>query len=50
MYFVDTMMAFKEGDRENDTYGRMRFIAGLLSVEEVKLLAAYCAMPALPEE
>lgn len=49
-YFVDTMMAFKEGDRENDAYGRMRFVASLLSPEEIKALAAYYSMPASKEE
>jgi cytochrome c553 len=50
VYFVDTMMAFKEGDRENDAYGRMRFIASQLSDEEIETLAAYYSMPPLPEE
>lgn len=49
-YFIDTMMAFREGDRENDAYGRMRFIANTLTEEEIKTLAAYYSMPPLPED
>ena len=49
-YFVDTMTAFKDGDRENDAYGRMRFVAGELTEDEIKELAAYYSMPASPEE
>lgn len=45
VYFVDTMMAFREGDRENDAYSRMRFIANQLTEEEIKALAAYYSMP-----
>lgn len=50
VYFVDAMMAFKEGDRENDSYGRMRWIADQLTDDEIKALAAYYSMPALPKE
>jgi cytochrome c553 len=50
VYFVDTMMAFKEGDRENDAYGRMRFIASQLTDEEIVALATYYSMPPLPQE
>ena len=50
VYFVDTMMAFREGDRENDAYGRMRFIANQLTEDEIKALAAYYSMPPAPEE
>lgn len=49
VYFVDTMTAFKDGDRENDAYGRMRFIAGQLTEDEIRELAAYYSMPASPE-
>jgi cytochrome c553 len=49
-YFVDTMVEFKEGDRENDAYGRMRFIAGQLTDDEIEELASYYAMPKSPEE
>lgn len=42
-YFVTTMLAYKEEDRENDIYSRMRFIAGELSEEEINELADYYA-------
>jgi len=42
-YFITTMMAFKEEDRENDIYSRMRFIAGELSEKEITELADYYA-------
>ncbi len=42
-YFVTTMMAYKEGDRANDIYSRMRFIAGELSEKEITELADYYA-------
>jgi cytochrome c553 len=48
-YFTDIMTAFKEGDRENDHYGRMRYIASILSEEEIEQLAAYYSMPPAPE-
>ena len=44
-HFVETMTAFQGGDRENDHYGRMRFIAAQLSADEIKELAAYYAAP-----
>jgi len=42
-YFIMTMMAFKEDDRENDIYSRMRFIAQELSEKEITELADYYA-------
>lgn len=42
-YFVTTMLAYKEEDRENDIYSRMRFIAAELSEEEITQLADYYA-------
>lgn len=48
-YFVYTMSEFKEGDRTNDVYSRMRLIAEALSDEEIEALAAYYAAP-VPEE
>ncbi len=42
-YFVTTMMAYKEGDRENDIYSRMRFIAQELTEDEITQLADYYA-------
>lgn len=50
VYFVDTMTAFRDGDRENDAYGRMRFIANQLTEGEINELAAYYSMPPLPDE
>jgi len=47
-YFVTTMTEFKEGDRSNDVYSRMRSIAEALTEEEIEALAAYygAAVPA----
>jgi cytochrome c553 len=42
-YFITTMMAYKEEDRENDIYSRMRFIAGELTEKEITELADYYA-------
>lgn len=42
-YFVTTMMEYKEEDRENDIYSRMRYIAGELSEQEINELADYYA-------
>ncbi len=42
-YFITTMMAFKEDDRSNDIYSRMRFIAQKLSEKEITELADYYA-------
>lgn len=42
-YFITTMMGFKEDDRENDIYSRMRFIAQELSEKEITELADYYA-------
>jgi cytochrome c553 len=48
-HFVETMIAFREGERENDEYGRMRFIAGQLSEDEITVLATYYAAGRSPE-
>lgn len=48
-YFITTMTEFKEGDRANDIYGRMRTTAEALTLEEIEALAAYYSA-ALPEE
>ena len=48
-YFVTTMTEFKEGDRANDVYGRMRHVAEVLTDEEIEGLAAYYSLP-VPEE
>jgi len=43
VYFVETMKEFQSGDRANDLYGRMRFIASRLTDDEITALAAYYA-------
>ena len=48
-YFVTTMTEFKEGDRENDVYSRMRVVAEVLTEEEIEALADYFAIPEPPE-
>lgn len=40
-HFIDLMTAFKDGDRENDHYQRMRFVASQLSEKEIEQLADY---------
>jgi cytochrome c553 len=40
-YFVKTLMAYKNGQRHNDIYSRMRLIAKQLSEEEIRELAGY---------
>jgi cytochrome c553 len=40
------MKAFKEGDRANDHYGRMRYIASKLSDQEIEQTAAFYSAPA----
>jgi cytochrome c553 len=47
-YLVFTLTEFKEGDRTNDIYARMRGIAEALTEEEIEGLAAYygAAVPA----
>jgi len=40
-YFVETMIAFQDEDRENDIYSRMRNLAKELTEEEIEKLAAY---------
>lgn len=47
-YFVTTMTEFREGDRENDVYSRMRFVAQALTEEEIEALADYFAIPEPP--
>jgi len=42
-YLVLSLDEFKEGDRENDIYARMRHIAEALTEEEIEGLAAYYA-------
>lgn len=49
-HFVDTMTEFKEGDRTNDLYGRMRFITQQLTDDEIEELASYYASIASLQE
>ncbi|NCA90319.1 MAG: cytochrome c4 [Gammaproteobacteria bacterium] len=49
-HFVETMTAFQTGDRANDQYGRMRFIASQLSEQEIAELAAYYGAKPSPKE
>ena len=44
------MTAYREGERANDHYARMRFIAGQLTEEEIVELANYYAAKKAPEE
>ena len=48
-YFITTMTEFREGDRSNDIYGRMRTTAEALTEAEIEALAAYYSA-ALPPE
>jgi len=43
--FADTMKAFKDEDRANDHFGRMRFIAQQLTDEEMESIVAYYRAP-----
>ena len=40
-YFTRTLLSYKNGQRHNDVYSRMRLIAQQLSDEEIKELALY---------
>jgi len=48
-YLVDSMVAFKDEDRTNDIYSRMRYVSEALTEEEIEALADYYAAD-LPEE
>ena len=48
-YLVDSMLAFKEGDRTNDIYSRMRYVSEALTEAEIEALADYYASD-LPED
>ena len=48
-YLVDSMVAFKDEDRTNDIYSRMRTVSEVLTEEEIEALADYYAAD-LPEE
>ena len=45
-YLQSTMEAFREGERSNDHYKRMRFIAKTITKDEIKALVKYYAMTA----
>jgi len=49
IYLVDSMLAFKEGDRTNDIYARMRYVSEALTEAEIEALADYYAAY-LPED
>jgi cytochrome c553 len=49
-YLIDSMTEFKEGDRENDVYGRMRDVSTRLTEAEIEALAEYYALYLPPEE
>ncbi|MEQ1560853.1 MAG: c-type cytochrome [Methyloglobulus sp.] len=40
-YFEKTLLAYRDGQRHNDIYSRMRLIAKQLSVDEIKALSIY---------
>ncbi|OOY74379.1 hypothetical protein BOW09_08185 [Solemya velum gill symbiont] len=44
-YLVTAMTAFKEDDRENDVYSRMRYVSKALTEEEIEALADYYVLP-----
>jgi len=50
VYLMDSMLAFREEDRENDHYSRMRFIAQQLTEEEIENIVAYYAAKPIEEE
>ncbi|MGD2083452.1 MAG: c-type cytochrome [Chromatiales bacterium] len=48
-YFVTTMLDYRSGDRANDVYGVMRWIARALTEQEIEQLAAYYAGRGAPQ-
>lgn len=48
--FIEMMEAFKDGDRTNDIYSRMRLIAEVLTEKEIQALADYYAAPEEEDE
>jgi len=48
-YLESSLLAFKEGDRSNDIYSRMRYVAEALTEAEITALADYYAAD-MPEE
>jgi len=49
-YLVFTLTEFREGDRTNDIYSRMRFVAEALTETEIEALAGYYGTAVVPEE
>lgn len=49
-YFKETMLAFKEGDRENDHYNLMRGISDKLTEDEIDELAEYYSAKPLDDD
>lgn len=49
-YLEASMMAFKDADRSNDLYDRMRSVTHKLNDDEIKKLAKYYGAEDLPEE
>lgn len=49
-YFTDTMMMFKEGERNNDHYTTMGKIAGKLTDEEIEALSQYYSAKPVEDE
>jgi cytochrome c553 len=49
-YLVFTLTEFREGDRSNDIYGRMRSIAEALTEQEIQALAGYYATAVAEQE
>lgn len=49
-YFKETMLAYKEGDRENDRYNLMRGISEKLTEEEIDRLAEYYSAKPLEDD
>jgi len=48
-YFITAMEEFKEGDRGNDVYSRMRLISEVLTDEEIAAIADYYSTKPLEE-
>lgn len=48
--FIEMMEAFKEGDRTNDIYSRMRLVAKELTTKEIETLADYYSAATNTEE
>lgn len=44
-FFITSMNEFKNGQRHNDVYSRMRVVAEVLTDEEIEMLAEYYAIP-----